>query len=325
MGQVNYKTDYTAFPASQHRVEEGSYAGDAYAGDQVYSGKCLRPRARITRALAGALLISIVTHGIFTIAVALAPTAPATSSAQQTSYISTTRVVHLDWEQYHAQHDSAAAPEPPKQPEVAAAVADEPTHRDEPKKVQRPEVPSEPDATSEVENAVATAPVEAIVDTGDDTKIQLPDANDGSENALPNDNSARNTRASGGVDSGANKGHAGIARGPHRRADSSGDGSSVDLGEVRRGHLSQLNRAIRKQNPCTRKLAHRGLSGDVVLGLTQHSDGRVDEVRVLRSSGEALIDDAAKKFVQNQQRLPAPSQSLKGDVWKIGLRFKCGT
>src|SRR5699024_10375088 len=139
---------------------------------------------RITRALAGALLISIVTHGIFAFAVALTPAAPATTAAEQTSYFSSTRVVHLDWDKYNAQNDTAAAPEAPnnapQEPEVAAAVA-EPVQSDDRKHVQRREITPEPDKSIESEDhdVIATAPVQAIVNTGDDTKIQLPDSNNG--------------------------------------------------------------------------------------------------------------------------------------------------
>lgn len=330
MGQVNYKTDYAAFTASQRRAEE-----DTYAGDEEYAGKCLRPRARISRALAGALIISVLSHGIFTLAVALSPSAPATIVAEQSSYVSSTRVIHLDWDQHYGQStkDSAAdiqakegsANNAPQQPEAAAALAQR-DRSEERKQVQKREVTPTPEKQQRADdpNIVATAPIDAIVDTGDDAQIQLPDASDSPASAQLGENSEHNSNSNTIGGGGAGAETAGIARGPHRRADSSGEGTSIDHGEVRRGHLSQLNRAIRKQNPCTRKLAHRGLSGDVVLGLTQHSNGRVDKVRVLRSSGESLIDDAAKQFVRDQQSLPAPSESLTGDVWKIGLRFKCG-
>lgn len=333
MGQVNYKTDYATFSASQHHAEE-----DAYADDEAYTGKCLRPRVRITRALAGALLFSVVAHGIFTVAIALSPTAPPAITTEQSSYFSSPRVVHLDWDQYHGksdesgaadtQADNGSANNTPQKPEAAAAVAESDRSHDRKAATQR-EIPSKRDTQREEDdhNAVATAPVDALVDTGDDAKIQLPDSDGTPTSAEQADGSDQNTEAStmGGGGTGSDHNSAGIARGPHRRADSAGDGTSEDHSEIRRGHLSQLNRAIRKKNPCTRKLAHRGLSGDVVLGLTQHSSGRVNEVRVLRSSGEPLIDDAAKQFVRNQHSLPAPSDSLTGDVWKIGLRFKCGS
>lgn len=338
MGQVNYKSDYAAFPATTSREVEDIRTGEAIES----TGKCLRPRARISRALAGALLLSVVCHGIFTIAVSLSPTAVAPKPIQQEILTTPPRVVHLDWDQYHGANEDGSAADAetettdpnaaPQEPRVAAASASDDDDTAEEKNTSRRSEPKadEPkeETTEDTPDEPATADVESLSEKDDalarlETREQ-DDTGAGSTDGEAKDNDAKVPATGGSAQGSGNSTHKGIARGPHRREGSSGDGTGKDLGDMRRGHVAQLNRAIRSKNPCTRQLSHRGLSGDVVLGLTQNSDGKVNEVRVLRSSGESLIDEAAKQFVRDQQRLPAPDASLANDVWKIGLRFKCG-
>lgn len=325
MGQVNYKSDYAAFAASAEHATDDVYIGDAIES----TGKCLRPRMRITGVMVGALLLSIAAHAAFTLSIALAPSAVPARIVERDIFAGSPRVVvHLDWDQYANAQDKGSAADlnaettavkPPSEPQQVAAAAvtskeDSAPYRDTKSPLDPPQVDKdEPEAQP-------TPSLESLSQT-DRTRIQLPsDAHGGAAN----DNAEEHELGSAGAGSGTGtRDTTGIARGPHRREGSSGDGTGQDVGALRRGHIAQLNRAIRSKNPCTRKLSHHGLSGDVVLGLTQSSDGHVDEVRVLRSSGEPLIDDAAKAFVRDQRGLPAPDASLTGDVWKIGLRFKC--
>lgn len=325
MGQINYKSDYAAFAASaQHAT------GDVYIGDTIEStGKCLRPRMRITGVMVGALLLSIAAHAAFTLSVALAPSAVPARVVERDIFAGSPRVVvHLDWDQYANAQDKGSAADlnveptaakPPSEPLQVAAAAVTPKEDSAPYRDKKS--PLEPAQIDKDEPDVQPTPSLESLSQTSSARVQLP--NDARGDAT-NEEADGHELGSRGTRSGASTGETTrIARGPHRREGSSGDGTGEDVGALRRGHIAQLNRAIRSKNPCTRKLSHHGLSGDVVLGLTQSSDGRVDEVRVLRSSGEPLIDDAAKAFVRDQRGLPAPDASLTGDVWKIGLRFKC--
>lgn len=326
MGQVNYKSDYAAFTASAQRV-----ADDAHMSEAIEStGKCLRPRMRITRVMVGALFLSILCHAAFTISVAMAPTAPVAQPLERDIFAGTPRVVHLDWDQYYDARDEGSAAdieaeppaeEPPAPVEVAAAaIAPKEDHpRD-----RKPEPTDEADAVDDAPEQLRPTPSLEALAQNDKASTHLP--TDAPRTANEQENQPIGSQGSHNAGHGhgaTERAHQGIARGPHRQAGSSGDGTGKDIGELRRGHIAQLNRAIRSKNPCNRKLTHHGLSGDVILGLTQGMDGRVDEVRVLRSSGDPMIDDAAKDFVREQRGLPAPDASLTGDVWKIGLRFKC--
>lgn len=331
MGQVNYKSDYAAFTATTHAAVDDMHRGDVVES----SGKCLRPRLGISRALIGAFLLSITCHALGTLAISMAPT-PAEPRALESDFIAMQpRVVHLDWDQYYGADDQGSAadleadptgPEPPAEPQTVAAATVTPKEDPAPQRTQEKTPAPELDTPEEPE-AQPSPSLETITQKND-AKTKMPEADakapasNTSNHPYGHGTGEPGNATAGGHGTGTQE-NRGIARGPHRQKGSQGDGTGKDIGEMRRGHIAQLNRAIRSKNPCTRKLSHHGASGDVILGLTQTSDGRVNEVRVLRSSGEPMIDDAAKDFLRNQQSLPAPDASLTGDVWKIGLRFKC--
>lgn len=284
----------------------------------------MRRQLRIPVGSVWAILLSIFSHSA--IALAISASQPRPVVLPEPAPFAAGRTLHLDWSLYAGDDSGVASldaevvdagpPALPESAEVAAVAEIVP-----PQRTRR----EAPDAVNEEPVAeLSAAPVEALVDTGAKTAITVPtgDATAAAYQAGDAEGEATGSPTAalgaGGIGTGSG------GTGQNRAAGGIGDGHGVDMAGVRRGHVARLNRAIRQQNPCTRELSHFGLSGNVVLGLIQGAGGEVGEVRVLRSSGDARIDEAAEAFILAQQRLPAPDASLVGDVWQVGLRFKCG-
>lgn len=321
MGHVHFKGDYAApFSAPASVVEDEASVDREIAR----MARGMRMHLRVPKPVIWALLASLLGHSA--VAIAVSATQIEEAPEVRTTVFNAARTISLDWDLYAGGDSGAAAPaeESPElqddAPVEVAAIA--PTTR----RSQRPEPTVDAAAVVEEDTRTATAsPVEALVDDGQATQINVPageQIGSASRNTDPQVETATGSSTSQHALASA---AATTNTGANRSAGATGDGHGVDLEGIRRGHIASLNRAIRSKNPCTRELSHRGLSGDVVLGLTQASDGRINEVRVMRSSGEALIDEAARSFILSQTRLPRPDSHLTGEVWQVGLRFKCGT
>lgn len=321
MGQVLYKGRSTAPIASN-----GDVVTDADVDEEIARiARSLRPQLRISKTAVWAAIISALGHSA--VAIALTVTHTPLPPAPQPIAMHTSRALALDWGYGEGQGlDSGAAdgeeastevqaPEPEEH--VAAAV--EPRRREREVTPKLEDTPPAPvvDAPNDA------APVEALADASHvATRTDVP-TGEQRGTASAEGTSSPAPRSTHGHGAAAAQALQGSAR-PSGVPGATGDGEGVDLHGMRRGHLARLNRAIRSQSPCSPELARRGLSGDVVVGLTQAENGLVDEVRVLRSSGEALIDETAINFVRAQRRLPRPDGLLVGEVWTLPLRFKCG-
>jgi protein TonB len=64
----------------------------------------------------------------------------------------------------------------------------------------------------------------------------------------------------------------------------------------------------------------RGWQGEVRLGVRVGSDGRLSRVRVLQTSGHALLDRAAVRSVHAVHGIRHPPQWLKGTHFDIVLQ-----
>ena len=318
MGHVHYKGDIArTFVASANPQDEEA----AVDHEIARMARSMRPQLHIPKPVIWALLASIIGHSAVAIALSVAQVSdtPATTARVYQA----PRTISLDWDLYAGGAASAAAlvdepsmEEPPAEEPVAVAAA-LPRHERSDRRTERKE--ETPTIQEEAPTEVPAAPVEALVDNGSATRVDIPTGEQtGPAQRVPTSAPSQDAQASSPAQA------AGSASGSQRQAGATGNGEGIDLDGVRRGHIASLNRAIRRRNPCTRELSHRGLSGDVVVGLTQNRDGSIDEVRVLRSSGEALIDEAAKDFIRSQSRLPSPNSHLAGEVWQVGLRFQCG-
>lgn len=326
MGHTNYKNDYSAFVAPYHRSETGHFVQDEEQSEH-------RPRnwkrvtVRISWVLFAAFFVSLAGHSLFLGAIAATP--GTAHDIVWTESHAVPRFVHLDLDlTLPAETGSVAAPEQEPEPSptqdtavpAAAVEVRQETRTPRPPKetIQETEAPKPQERTP-------TPPVDSLVENNDATDILERNRPHTPNAAIHN---ALASNAAGSIGAGTTQnGRIGVGanHAQHRAKGGTGDGSSQDIDGLRKHHIGHLNRSIRKRNPCTRKLSHLGLSGDVVLGLTQRADGTVDKVRVLRSSGEPLIDDAAQSFMREQADLPRPDNALMGDVWKIGLRFQCGS
>ena len=327
MGLTQQKADAAAFDASL-RLSEDEAMVDREIAEMA---RGMGFQLRVPKASIWAGLLSLLGHSAVAIALTAAPAPPPEPVASY--HHDTARTLVLDWDEWgmYAGADSSVAPlgdddaataddpfeEPAAEPEVREVAIERPT-------MQRERTPDPVEPPADEELPASAAPVEALVDAGEKTRVAVP-TGDAVGPATPGVEGGSNTDAptqtahNGGIGRGRSGGS-----GPNRAAGGIGDGYGVDINGVRRGHISSLNRAIRSRNPCTRELSHLGLSGDVVMGLIQATDGRIEEVRVLRSSGESLIDQAARDFLLAQRNLPQPDDHLVGEVWQVGLRFKCG-
>ena len=170
-------------------------------------------------------------------------------------------------------------PEEPKAPEVKpiAAVTEDPA---EAEGQQDPdEAPTLPDEAS----AIAAA---------------TPEADDAGDADAPEGASAR-----AGTPGGAGPGSGNAAAG-------AGQGDGPDLGALLRGYKRKVARELRRSRRYPRAARRRGLQGTVIVELVVNASGGVVDVRVARSSGPDVLDDAALKAVRSVGRLPAPPHEL---------------
>jgi protein TonB len=114
------------------------------------------------------------------------------------------------------------------------------------------------------------------------------------------------------VDRVAGSGQDGAAHGTLRRGSGTIDAPpppTVDRRALARTWMIEVHRAIGRAI-YTRSLLRAELEGRVVVALLVDAEGRVRNVRVARSSGEPMLDEAALEQLSRHERVPTPPAEL---------------
>lgn len=114
------------------------------------------------------------------------------------------------------------------------------------------------------------------------------------------------------VDRAAGSGQDGAAHGTLRRGSGTADAPpppTVDRRALAQTWMIEVHRAIGRAI-YTRSLLRAELEGRVVVALLVDAEGRVRNVRVARSSGEPMLDEAALEQLSRHERVPTPPAEL---------------
>lgn len=186
--------------------------------------------------------------------------------------------------------------EPP--PVRAARVVDEPEEAPEPPPTASPEAPNDEPPGGDTE-----ATDGASAETGD---LQ---------------GTVVSTEGGLAVDRRAGSGQDGAARGTVRRGSGSPEPTpapTIDRRALTQGWMIEVHRAIGRAS-YTRSLLRAQLEGRVVVALLVDAEGRVHGVRVARSSGEPMLDEAALEQLSQHRQVPPPPSALSWQPREIQL------
>lgn len=114
------------------------------------------------------------------------------------------------------------------------------------------------------------------------------------------------------VDRRAGSGQDGAAQGTVRRGSGSPEPTpapTIDRRALTQGWMVEVHRAIGRAT-YTRSLLRAQLEGRVVVALLVDAEGRVHGVRVARSSGEPMLDEAALEQLSHHRVVPPPPAEL---------------
>ena len=115
------------------------------------------------------------------------------------------------------------------------------------------------------------------------------------------------------VDRAAGAGNAGAAQGALRRRR-----PAVDRRALTRGWMREAQRALGR--PATpRALQRTGLEGTPMVAFRVDEQGNILGVRLARSSGHELVDQAALMFARSRRQVPAPPDALSWVTREITL------
>lgn len=198
-------------------------------------------------------------------------------------------------------------PEPEPEPEPAEVEAIEEI---EPEPEVAPEpIPQRPRVTEEPEPTPEEPPAEV-----EETEAN-PEANPEASEAGPGETTedaggtVNSTEGGLAVDRAAGSGRDIGPGGGGRAAPAPAPAPTIDRRALVRAYLRQVQRAIGSPQ-YTRSLLRAQVEGSVMLTLTVGPSGELMGVRVRRSSGEPLIDDAALAHVRAFRSVPEPPSEL---------------
>lgn len=123
------------------------------------------------------------------------------------------------------------------------------------------------------------------------------------------------------VDRRAGSGQDGAARGTVLRGSGNPEPSpepTIDRRALTQGWMVEVHRAIGRAS-YTRSLLRAQLEGRVVVALLVDAEGRVHGVRVARSSGEPMLDEAALEQLSQHRQVPPPPSALSWQPREIQL------
>jgi protein TonB len=189
-------------------------------------------------------------------------------------------------------------PEEPPPPVRTARVVDEPEEAPEPPPTASPEAPNDEPPGGDTE-----ATDGASAETGD---LQ---------------GTVVSTEGGLAVDRRAGSGQDGAAQGTVRRGSGSSEPTpepTIDRRALTQGWMIEVHRAIGRAS-YTRSLLRAQLEGRVVVALLVDAEGRVHGVRVARSSGEPMLDEAALEQLSQHRQVPAPPSALSWQPREIQL------
>lgn len=123
------------------------------------------------------------------------------------------------------------------------------------------------------------------------------------------------------VDRRAGSGQDGAAQGTLRRGSGSPEPTpspTIDRRALTQGWMVEVHRAIGRAT-YTRSLLRAQIEGRVVVALLVDAEGRVHGVRVARSSGEPMLDEAALEQLSHHRVVPPPPAELTWSPREIQL------
>lgn len=211
-------------------------------------------------------------------------------------------------------------PEPVEEPEP---IVDEPAPIEDPEPVVEEPEPIVDEPEPVVEEPVDEPPTEeppaeerSAEEPGD------PDAPEDASDPAGDPQGSVSTSTEGGlaVARPAGSGRDGAARGTRRAGEGGGaePAPAVDRRALIRAYMVRVQRALGAPR-YTRSLLRAGLAGSVLVALRIDPAGHVLGVRVHRSSGEPLLDEAALAHARATAEVPAPPEALRWTTREVVL------
>ena len=98
--------------------------------------------------------------------------------------------------------------------------------------------------------------------------------------------------------------------------------SRSHLRGILKGYYRSLNRLMKKNRTYPRSARRLGLEGTVLLEMVVNREGVIIKVKVLRSSGHKLLDQAALAQVQEMRRVPQIPKELNRPAMTFQIPFE---
>lgn len=217
---------------------------------------------------------------------------------------------------------------PPNEPVAFTLVPlnDEPAPDPVVEEEPPPDLPEPPRRVVRVAREAPSEPQEVSTDqTADETPEVAGDtnANDEASDAAGDAQGTVNAVSEGGLNVGrpAGAGNDGAAQGTQRRGDPA---PAIDRRALIQRYLREVQRSLGAPTE-TRALQRAGLEGVVMVALRVDPAGHVLGVRVRRSSGLELLDEAALAHVRQHAEVPAPPEALDWVTREITLPVRYQT
>ncbi|MEZ4253106.1 MAG: energy transducer TonB [Polyangiales bacterium] len=208
-------------------------------------------------------------------------------------------------------------PEPP-QPEVVPEPEEEPLELPE----EAPEPPPVVRRVVEEPEPEQTPPPAAPEAPNEEPSGGDPEASDDASSETGDaQGTVQSTEGGLAVDRAAGRGQDGAAQGTLRRGSGSPEPTptpTIDRRALTQAWMIEVHRAIGRAT-YTRSLLRAELEGRVVVALLVDAEGRVQGVRVARSSGEPMLDEAALQQLSRHTQVPAPPAELSWRPREIQL------
>lgn len=203
----------------------------------------------------------------------------------------------------------APAAAPARRAPLERAVAQRPKAQPTPRPKRR-HVAQRP--TPEVSTPPAAVPIVVAADPGPEPEIQVVAAA-----AAPSDGPEGATTGAAPSADPAPESDVTVASSKYEP-----DGQqSPDLVGLRRGYIGRLNRYFGKLRQYPRRARRAGLEGTVLLELVLDEHGRIVEIRVAKSSGHRILDDAARAAVAALGSVPSPPGELHWRSQAVRIPF----
>ena len=92
--------------------------------------------------------------------------------------------------------------------------------------------------------------------------------------------------------------------------------------EAELSYQQELQLWLQKYKRYPRRLKRRGVEGEVLVAFTLDAEGRLLNEKIVRSSGESALDEAAVALLRAAEPMPAIPRALGVDQYRVEVPIR---